>query len=72
MKQSSGSLDVVNNRTTAGQDIWSIDFEAEYAFTKNVTAIFFYDHIFSKNAISTIYPQTTIRSGFTLRYNFGN
>lgn len=66
------SLDVVNNRTTAGQDIWSIDFEAEYAFTKNLTAIFFYDHIFSKNAISTIYPQTTIRSGFTLRYNFGN
>lgn len=66
------SLDVANSRTTAGQDIWSIDFEAEYAFTKNLTALFFYDHIFSKNAISTIFPQTTIRSGFTVRYNFGN
>lgn len=66
------SLDIENNRITAGQDIWSVNFTADYAFTKNLTAIFFYDHVFSKNAISTIFPQTTIRSGFTLRYNFGN
>ena len=66
------SLDIENNRITAGQDIWSINFTADYAFTKNLTAIFFYDHVFSKNAISTIFPQTTIRSGFTIRYNFGN
>jgi len=66
------NLDVLSNRVTSGQDIWSINFVADYAFTKNLTALFFYDHVFSQNAISTIFPQTTIRTGFTLRYNFGN
>ena len=66
------NLDVLSNRVTSGQDIWSINFVADYAFTKNLTALFFYDHVFSRNAISTIFPQTTIRTGLTLRYNFGN
>ncbi|WP_449421129.1 T9SS outer membrane translocon Sov/SprA [Psychroflexus sediminis] len=66
------SLDVLSNRVTSGQDIWSINFVTDYAFTKNLTALFFYDHVFSQNAISTIFPQTTIRTGVTLRYNFGN
>jgi cell surface protein SprA len=66
------NLDVLSNRVTSGQDIWSINFVADYAFTKNLTALFFYDHVFSQNAISTIFPQTTIRTGITLRYNFGN
>ncbi len=66
------NLDVLSNRVTSGQDIWSINFVADYAFTKNLTALFFYDHVFSQNAISTIFPQTTIRTGLTLRYNFGN
>jgi cell surface protein SprA len=66
------NLDVISNRVTSGQDIWSINFVADYAFTKNLTALFFYDHVFSQNAISTIFPQTTIRTGLTLRYNFGN
>jgi len=66
------NLDVLSNRVTSGQDIWSINFVADYAFTKNLTALFFYDHVFSQNAISTIFPQTTIRTGVTLRYNFGN
>ena len=26
----------------------------------------------SEYAISTAFPQTTIRAGFTMRYNFGN
>jgi cell surface protein SprA len=66
------SLDVLNNRTTAGQDIWTINFTADYGLTRNLTAAFFYDHTFSQNAISTIFPQTTIRTGFRLTYNFGN
>jgi len=37
-----------------------------------LTAIFYFDYAFSEYAISTAFPQTTIRSGFTLRYNFGN
>lgn len=66
------SLDVLNNRTTSGQDIWTINFTADYALTRNLTAAFFYDHTFSENAISTIFPQTTIRTGIRLTYNFGN
>ena len=33
---------------------------------------FYFDYSFSEYAISTAFPQTTIRSGFTMRYNFGN
>ncbi len=65
-------LDIDNNQTTAGQDIYGLSLKADYALSKNLTAIFYYDHSFATYAISTAFPQTTIRSGFTLRYNFGN
>jgi len=65
-------LDIANNQVTAGQTIYGLQFSADYALTKNLTALFYYDHTFSEYAISTAFPQTTIRSGFTLRYNFGN
>ncbi len=65
-------LDIDNSQTTAGQDIYGLRFTADYALSKNLTALFFYDHTFSTYKISTAFPQTTIRSGFTLRYNFGN
>jgi cell surface protein SprA len=65
-------LDVDNSQVTAGQDIWAINFTADYALSKNLTALVYYDHSFSEYAISTAFPQTTIRSGITLRYNFGN
>ena len=65
-------LDLENSQVTAGQDIWAINFTADYALSKNLTALIYYDHSFSEYAISTAYPQTTIRSGITLRYNFGN
>lgn len=65
-------LDVQNNQVTAGQDIWAINFTVDYALSKNLTALVYYDHSFSEYAISTSFPQTTIRSGITLRYNFGN
>ena len=45
---------------------------ADYAFSKNLTAIFYFDYTFSDFAISTSFPQTSLRSGITLRYNFGN
>ena len=65
-------LDYNNNELAGGQDMWSIKFTADYSFSKNLTAIFFYDHQFSQAVISTSFPITNIRSGFTLRYNFGN
>jgi cell surface protein SprA len=65
-------LDINNNQTTAGQTIYGLQFTADYALSKNLTALFYYDHTFSEYEISTAFPQTTIRSGITLRYNFGN
>ena len=65
-------LDYDNNQLAGGQNIWSLKLTADYAFSKYLTAIFFYDHSFSKAVISTSFPMTNIRSGFTIRYNFGN
>jgi cell surface protein SprA len=69
-------LDIENNQTTAGQTIYGLQFSADYALSKNLTILLYYDHTFSEYAISTAFPQafpqTTIRSGLTLRYNFGN
>ncbi|MDA0178288.1 cell surface protein SprA [Mesoflavibacter profundi] len=65
-------LDVDNNQITNGQTIWGLKYNAEYAFSRNLTGIFYFDYTFSEYAISTAFPQTTIRSGLTLRYNFGN
>ncbi|MCW2117868.1 cell surface protein SprA [Flavobacterium sp. 7A] len=65
-------LNYDNNQLAGGQNIWSLKLTADYSFSKNLTAIFYYDHSFSKAVISTSFPLTNIRSGFTLRYNFGN
>jgi cell surface protein SprA len=66
------NLDIDNNQITSGQNLLSIKFTADYALSKNLNALFFYDHSFSKFAVSTAFPQTTVNTGFTLRYNFGN
>ncbi len=65
-------LDYTNNQIGAGQDITNIRINAEYDLSKNFTARFYYEHMFSKAVISTMFPITNIRSGITLRYNFGN
>ena len=65
-------LDYNNNQVGAGSDILSITANAEYKFSKNFTGAFYYDHRFSKAVISTMYPVTNVRSGVSLRYNFGN
>jgi cell surface protein SprA len=65
-------LDYNNNKLAAGQDLWSLKVTADYSLSKNLTAIFYYDHSFSKAVVSTTFPLTNIRSGFTIRYNFGN
>ncbi|MCM4173563.1 cell surface protein SprA [Arenibacter sp. TNZ] len=66
------NLDIDNNQITSGQNLVSVKFVADYALSKSLNALFFYDHSFSKFAISTAFPQTSINTGFTLRYNFGN
>ena len=66
------NLDIDNNQITSGQNLMSVKFVADYALSKSLNALFFYDHSFSKFAVSTAFPQTSINTGFTLRYNFGN
>lgn len=66
------NLELDNNQITSGQNLFNIKFGIDYALSKNINALFFYDHSFSKFAVSTAFPQTTINTGFTIRYNFGN
>ncbi|QDO95636.1 cell surface protein SprA [Formosa sediminum] len=65
-------LDLDNTQVTSGQTIWALKYTADYTFSKNLSAIFYFDYSFSEYAISTSYPQTTLSTGLTLRYNFGN
>jgi cell surface protein SprA len=65
-------LDYNNNKLAGGQSLWSLKLTADYSFSKNLTAIFYYDHAFSQAVVSTSFPLTNVRSGFTLRYSFGN
>ncbi|WP_115462650.1 T9SS outer membrane translocon Sov/SprA [Winogradskyella aurantiaca] len=65
-------LDVLNSQITAGQTIWSVNYTADYAFSKNLTGIFYFDYTFSDFAISTSFPQANLRAGVTMRYIFGN
>jgi cell surface protein SprA len=66
------NLDYDNNQLAGGQNIISAKVMADYSFTKNLTTLFFFDYSFSKAVISTSFPITNIRTGFTIRYNFGN
>jgi len=66
------NLEINDNQVTAGQTLWSIKLTADYALSRNLTSQFFYDHNFSEFAISSAFPQTSIRSGISIRYNFGN
>jgi len=66
------NLDIDNNQITSGQNLLSVNFVADYALSKQLNALFFFDYSFSQFAVSTAFPQTTVNSGFTLRYNFGN
>ena len=48
-------LDYNNNQLGGGQNIWTFKLSADYSFSKNLTAILYYDHSFSKAVISTSY-----------------
>ncbi len=60
-----------NLQPVSGKYIYNFRFSADYTFTKNLSAILFYEHSFSKFAVSTSYPLTNIRGGFTFKYSFG-
>lgn len=64
------NMEFDDNQVTSGQTSWLARFTTDYAFSKNLTTMFYFDYSFSKYAISTAYPMTTIRAGFTIRYSF--
>ncbi len=66
------NLDYDNNQLAGGQNIISAKVTGDYSLSKNLTTLFFFDYSFSKAVISTSFPITNIRAGFTMRYNFGN
>ncbi|WP_136667458.1 cell surface protein SprA [Flavobacterium sp. H122] len=66
------NLDYDNNQLGGGQNLISAKLTGDYKFSNNLTALFYFDYNFNRAVISTTFPITNIRSGFTLRYNFGN
>ena len=66
------NIDYNNNQLGGGQNLISAKLTGDYTFSRNLTALFYFDYSFSQAVISTSFPLTNIRSGFTLRYNFGN
>ncbi|RXR21215.1 cell surface protein SprA [Flavobacterium amnicola] len=66
------NLDYDNNQLGGGQNLISAKLTGDYKFSNNLTTLFYFDYSFTKAVISTSFPITTIRAGFTLRYNFGN
>ncbi|GFR75437.1 cell surface protein SprA [Elysia marginata] len=64
------NLDVKKTQVSSGTDNISGKLTADYTISKNFNAIFYYDHNFAGYKISTAFPTTTIRAGFTLRYTF--
>lgn len=64
------NMEIDDNQVTSGQTSWMARFTADYALSRNLTALYYFDYSFSKYAISTAFPMTTIRTGFTIRYTF--
>jgi cell surface protein SprA len=66
------NLEASNNQITGGQNMWGLKVTADYNLTRSLSAKFFYDHSFSKFAISTAFPTTNVRSGISITYKLGN
>jgi cell surface protein SprA len=60
-----------NVQPVSGKYLYNFRLSADYSFTKNLSAILFYEHRYSRFAVSTAYPLTDIRAGFTFKYTFG-
>ncbi len=58
-------------QVTAGQNIFSIKFSADYQINTRITARFYYDQILSKFKTSNAFPTNNITSGISIRFNLG-
>lgn len=64
------NMELNDNQVTSGQTSWMTRFTADYALSRHLNTMFYFDYSFSKYAISTAFPMTTLRTGFTIRYTF--
>ncbi len=61
-----------DSQVTGGQKLVSIQFSADYDFSKNFNLKFFWDQMMTEYKISTAYPISTIRAGLSATLTFGN
>ena len=66
------NIDYDNNQLGGGQNLISAKLTGDYKLSNNLTTLFYFDYNFNRAVISTAFPITNIRAGFTLRYNLGN
>jgi hypothetical protein len=55
-----------------GQNIWSLKITADYSFSKKPYGYILLWPFISQSSDIDVHSHSNIRSGFTLRYNFGN
>lgn len=60
------------NQATAGQNILTIKFTADYKLSRRLSAQVYYDHSMSKFKTSNAFPTTQARGGISLRLSLGN
>jgi len=61
-----------DSQVTGGQKLVSIQFSADYDFSKSFNLKFFWDQMLTEYKISTAYPISTIRAGLSATLTFGN
>ena len=61
-----------NTQVTGGQNMTSIKGSADYALSKRLTFRIYYDQNLTKYALSTAFPTSNARFGFSVRFNLGN
>jgi len=61
-----------NTQVTGGQNMTSIKGSADYALSKRLTLKVYYDQNLTKYALSTAFPTSNARFGFSVRFNLGN
>jgi len=61
-----------DSQITGGQKIMTFKLTADYNVSKNLNLRFYWDQMMSKYKISTAFPISQIRAGFSATFTFGN
>ena len=61
-----------DSQITGGQRIMTFKLTADYNVSKNLNVRFYWDQMMSKYKISTAFPISQIRAGFSATFTFGN